>query len=306
MSGATPDSTARDGDRPEALVPIVRPVPASPINPGAVLREAWRLFSIYWPACLVIYWGAAAAAWVVLNGIVLLLGVANLAFADPAATPFLSFLRFLALVLVPAWMWLGQCLSMLKLVRMEPVTVQDLFRGGPYLLTTLLAAGVFLAIAAIPGLLIYGATWALVAIGGGDPLVAAVWRFLPRQTPPQVAEVESSLIVLMGLALSMLALAYAAFFAVRVRLRPFAFVILDRDSGVAESLRISMQLSRGRASSLLVIHLAQFTVNLAGLLLCCVGLFVTLPFTGLISAVTYNALSADLPPLEAPEDDEAD
>jgi hypothetical protein len=227
----------------------------------------------------------------------------NLALADPTVTPFLSFLSFLALILVPAWMWLGQGLSMLRLVRMEPVTVQDLFRGGPYLLTTLLAAGAYLAIAAIPILLIYGSTLTLVALGGGDPLVAAVWRLLPPQTPPTVAQIESSLIVMLGLALAMLALAYAAFFAVRVRLRLFAFVILDRGAGVAESLRTSMQLSRGRSSSLVLIHLAQFTINLAGLLLCCLGLFVTLPFTGLISAVTYNALAADLPAVEVPEED---
>lgn len=305
MTGANPDSTAREGAPPESLAPMVRPIPAAPIDPGALLREAWRLYSLFWPACLFIFWGSVAAAWMVLNLIVIGLAALNLSLADPAVTPFLMFLRFLALFLVPVWMWLGQCLSLLKLVRMEPVTVQDLFRGGPYLLTTLLAAGAFLAIAGIPGLVSYGSLWALMALGGGDPLVAAVWRSLPAQTPPAVAEVESSLIVVTGLFLAMLALAYAGFFAVRVRSRTFAFVILDRDAGVLESLRTSMQLSRGRAASLLVIHLAQFAINLAGLLLCCVGLFVTLPFTGLISAVTYNALAADLPPVEGSEDDGA-
>ena len=48
-----------------------------------------------------------------------------------------------------------------------------------------------------------------------------------------------------------------------------------------ESLRMSMKLTRGRVSTLLLVHLAQFTINVAGLLVCCLGLFVTLPLTSL-------------------------
>ena len=33
---------------------------------GAILGEAWSTFAIAWPACLVVYWGAVAAAWLIL------------------------------------------------------------------------------------------------------------------------------------------------------------------------------------------------------------------------------------------------
>src|SRR5262249_56973249 len=105
-----------------------------------------------------------------------------------------------------------------------------------------------------------------------------------------LAELESALIVLLGLRAVVLGLSYASFFAVRVRFRTFVFLIVDRDAGVLESLRLSLRLSRGRVASLFLIHLAQWTINFAGLLVCCVGLFVSLPLTSLISAVAHDRL----------------
>jgi hypothetical protein len=268
------------------------------VDPGAVIGEAWAIFSMAWPACLVCYWGTWASWWLIVNFLAIILASLNAAIGDPEFTPFLEFARFLGAFLVPAWLWLGQGLAFLKLARRRPATLEDLFRGGPYLLTALLAAGVFLAITAIPCLIIYGITEAVLALGGGESLVATVWRQLPARTPETLAEFESALIVLLGLRAVVLGLSFASFFAVRVRLRPFAFLILDREAGVVKSLRLSLRLSRGRVASLFLIHLAQWTINFAGALVCCLGLFVSLPFTSLISAVTYDMLVADLPPID--------
>ncbi len=49
-------------------------------------------------------------------------------------------------------------------------------------------------------------------------------------------------------------------------------------------------MTRGRAATVFLVYLAQLTINFAGLLTFYVGLFVTLPMTSLITAVTYNAL----------------
>jgi hypothetical protein len=272
--------------------------PGLPIEPGGIIGEAWTIFVSAWPTCLVVYWGAGAAWWLIINLLVIFLASANLAIGDPAITPFLEFLRFLGLFLVPAWLWLGQVIAFLKIARKQPVAQQDLFRGGPYLLTALLAIGTFVAITAVPCLFVYGSIEALLALGGGDPLVATVRRLLPARTPADVAAFESWLLVVLGLTTSVVGLWYAAFFAVRVRLRPFAFLIIDRRAGVLQALRMSMQLTRGRVAGLFLVHLAQFTINLGGLVVCCFGLFVTLPLTSLISAVTYSALAADLAPVE--------
>ena len=277
MSGEGRGSPTEDRDIPDASTPTPRPAPA--IEPGALLGEAWAIFSTAWPTCLVVYWGAFAASWLIINLLVIVLAGMNMAIGDPAVTPFLEFLRFLGLFLVPAWLWLGQCIAFLKIARREPVAQEDLFRGGPYLLTAVLASGTFLAIAAVPCLIVYGAIEGLLALGGGDSLVATVQHLLPAGLPAKVSEIGSGRLVSMALMLVLLGLWYAAFFAVRVRLRPFCFLIVDRRAGVLESLRMSMKLTRGRVATLFLIHLAQFTINLAGLLVCCLGLFVTLPLT---------------------------
>src|SRR5262249_20810197 len=156
-----------------------RPGPGLAIEPGIILREAWTIFASAWPTCLVLYWGAGAACWLIINLLVIFLASTNLAIGDPAITPFLAVLRFLGLFLVPAGLWLGQVIAFLKIARKQPVAQQDLFRGGPYLLTALLTIGTFVTITAVPCLLVYGGSEALLALGGGDPLVATVRRLLP-------------------------------------------------------------------------------------------------------------------------------
>jgi uncharacterized membrane protein len=276
----------------------------TPIDLRSLLREAWTIFAAAWPACLVVYWGAGSASWLILYVLTMTLAGLNVMIGEHDITPFLEFIRFLGLFLVPAWLWVGQSLAFLKLARKQPVALGDLFRGGPYLLTTLLATGLLLAIVAVPCVLIYGSAEALIALGGGDSLVAMVRQLLPTRTPEPLANFESTLLVLLALALVLAGLSYAAFFAVTVRLGQFPFLIIDRGAGVFESLRMSMQLTRERAATVFLVYLAQFTINLAGLLVCYVGLFVSLPLTSLISAVTYNALCGGPEPESETEDDD--
>ena len=309
MSGARPERPTEDpeapDERPDAPTPALEGLGlASTIDPGLLLRRAWKIFSASWPACLVLYWGAAAAWWLLTNLLVLFLASLNLSIGDPTATPFLEFVRFLGIFLIPAWLWIGRGIAVLKIARGQTATPRDLFNGGPYLLTTLLAVVIFLTITAVPCALVYGLAEALDALGGGDSLVVSVRRLFPDATPVIVADYESRLLVLLAILVGVTAFFYAAYFAVRVRLRPFPLLVIDRDAGVLESLRTSMELTRGRVASLFLVHLAQFSINVAGLLLGCVGLLVSLPLTSLISAVTYDALAADLPSRESPEDDD--
>jgi hypothetical protein len=239
---------------------------------------------------MIVYWGACSASWLLLYLLTLTLEGLGAIIADREITPILKFLEFLGLFLVPAWLWLGQSLAFLKLARKQPVALEDLFRGGPYLLTMLLATGLLLTIVAVPCVLIYGSAEAVLALGGGDSLVSMVRELLPTETPVPLAAFESTWLVLLALSLAIIGLSYAAFFAVTVRLGQFPFLIVDRGTGVVESLRMSMQLTAGGAATVFLVYVTQFAINLAGLLVCYVGLFVSLPLTSLISAVTYNAL----------------
>lgn len=305
MTPAASGTPAGDGDD-SGSPPVAGEIVARrhPIDPRAVIGEAWNLFKNAWPTCIICYWGAVAACWLIINLLVIVLASLNVAIGDPSFTPVLEFAEFLGLALVPAWLWLGQGIPFLKIARREPAILADLFAAGPYLLTAILATLLFLGLAALPCLIVYGIIEALLVGAGGESLVATVRGLLPARTPRTVAEVESVLIVLLGLPAVAVGVALASFFAVRVRLRTFPLLILDRGAGVFESIRLAIRLSRGRVAPLVVIHLAQFTINFAGWLLCCAGLFVTLPLTGLISAVTYNQMATDLPPIEAPADED--
>ena len=266
----------------------------SRIDLGGLLGEAWSTFKATWPACLILYWGACAASWLMILLLQLTLASLNVLAGDREITPILEFILFLGLFLVPAWLWIGQTLAFLKIARRQPVALEDLFHGGPWLLTVLLAAGILAAVVAVPGLLIYGSAEALLALGGGDTLALLVQQRIFEHAPVPLGGCASDLLVLTALSLAVVGLSYAAFLVVSVRLGQFAYLIIDEGAGVVGSHRRSWALTRGQAATVFLVYLAQLAINLAGLLVFYVGLFVTLPLTSLISAVTYQVLLSAL------------
>ncbi len=192
---------------------------------------------------------------------------------DRELLPYLEFVHFLGLFVIPAWIfWLGRNLAMLKIARRQPVPPEVLFQCGPHLLTFLLAA----VIVASPCLVVYGSAEALLAYRGEASLVSLIRLLIVRNSmvlPPEYGHQMLALLAVLGLS-------YAALFAVMVRLGQFPYLIIDRGADVAESLLGSLELTRGRVATVFLVYLAQVTINVAGLLLCCVGLFVTLPLNG--------------------------
>jgi hypothetical protein len=293
-----------DSQVPDSTAPGRSTAVASPVVPpefGAILRAAWSTFATAWPACLIVYWGTAAAAWVFLVLLTATLASFNMLLGEPEITPVLEFVQFLGKILVPAWLWIGQTLAFLKIARREPVTLEDLFRGLPWLLTLLLATGILLAIAAIPCLVIYGTAEAFVALHGGDALASMIRDLLHAGGPGFLVSLLTEWLALMAITMVVVVLSYAAFLAVTVRLGQFPYLIIDRGAGVLESLRVSMRLTAGRASTVFLVYLAQLTINLAGLLAFNVGLLLTLPMTSLLSAVTYRALCGPPDPADRSE-----
>ena len=291
MDAGTPTEGSESSEAAAVVAADGRPRPATGtrIDPGEILGEAWSTFKVAWPACLIIYWGAAAASWLILFVLSGTLESLEVLLADREVTPILHFVRFLGLVMVPAWLWLGQSLAFLKIARRQPVALEHLFLGGRWLLTALLATGVLLAVAAIPCLIIYGSAEGLLAIGG-DRLVSLVRPALFGRTFAPLAEYACNWLVVAAASLAVFVGLYATFLAVAVRLGQFTFLIIDRGAGVLESHRLSWELTRGPAASVFLVYLAQLAINLAGLLTVYVGLFVTLPLTSLVTAATYNAL----------------
>ena len=214
---------------------------------------------------------------------------------------FSGFLLFLFQIIVPVWLQIGLNLALLKVVRQQPVALEDLFRGGRYLLTTLLAWVVILAVTSVPVLVVsyaidrflsefasfsdnLGALVLLSAVGAPQPVLESINANLSSEWNHGVDLVLMTIVSTVGLG-SVLVLGLLA------RLGQFGYLILDRNAGVLESLRGSCALTRGRVTTVFLIYLAYAAINLAGALAFCVGLFFTLPLTDLLRATTYDALN---------------
>lgn len=280
--------------------------PAPPIEPAALLGEAWRLFASAWPRYLLIYWGAFAAYWLIMNLAVVVLAAINAAVDDPSFTPILEFVRFVGILLVPAWLWLGQGILFLKSARREPFDPEDLFRGHHYVLTAVLVLSIFAAAVTIPCLAIYSTTEGILRLVDQPPLAEMAHKIATARDEGDRAEIDRLAPAFLSAVAPAFVLSAVVLIAVRSRLRSSTFLVLDRNAGVLESVSTSFRLTRGRTRALFVLHLAQFIINLVGFLPFGLGLLVTLPFTRLVSAVAYNALAAELPPVEPAGEDEDD
>ena len=87
---------------------------------------------------------------------------------------------------------------------------------------------------------------------------------------------------------------------VAVRFQFYGFFVVDEKTGPVESLQRSWEVTDGRVWSLLWLDLILVGINILGMLLFLVGLFVTVPITTLALAYVYRQLLV-LPPENAVE-----
>ncbi len=99
-----------------------------------------------------------------------------------------------------------------------------------------------------------------------------------------------SLAIVMVLAVG-IAIACIVAIYVSARFSQFSYMILDHNAGAVDSLRWSWEVTRRRVSTLIVVYAMLLVINLGGLLACFVGLLFTVPFTGLMLAVTFLSLT---------------
>jgi uncharacterized membrane protein len=93
------------------------------------------------------------------------------------------------------------------------------------------------------------------------------------------------------------------------RIFQFYYLVIDRNAGVLDSIRLSWELTRGRAGTIILVYLLQIALGIAGFLALCVGAIFTLPLSSLLLVVTYLALAGiakPAPKLPSEENWEAD
>ncbi|MBS0264960.1 MAG: hypothetical protein JSS02_23710 [Planctomycetes bacterium] len=75
---------------------------------------------------------------------------------------------------------------------------------------------------------------------------------------------------------------------------PFMYIIVDRDVGVMESFEKARQIMSRNYLTIFVLSILAALINLGGMLVLCVGIFFTIPFTYLLFAVAYAAMTGQI------------
>ena len=159
------------------------------------------------------------------------------------------------------WLGCGQGLFFLKIARGQRGELGDIFTGAPYFLS-MLAANLLL------GLMVCG----IILVGISLPVV--IWMAIGRTEALVLGFLGSIPTVIV---LVVLGVIFSQFF----------FLILDRNVGPIEALRLSAQITQGNRLTLFLLYLLSSGIQLLGVLACCIGVFVTTPFIILLSAVAY-------------------
>lgn len=238
----------------------------TPFTVGDVMSRTWQIYKGQMWICIGV---------VIFCFVLNLAGQLVLSLLDRTAKPNMAPQAYTAIVLVVTvgimllqlWIGTGQALFLLRIARGQDASFGEVFRGAPYMLTVIFASLAFF--------LILGGVVALGLIPGG--LAMAVAPGNPMAGP-----------VVIGLGL---VVACVALIIIALRLSQYYYLIIDRGAGIMESLRVSLEVTRGNAGNIFVIGFMTGLVNLAGLLACGVGLLFTLPFTALLIPVMYLALT---------------
>ncbi|MBV8487528.1 MAG: hypothetical protein JO161_04565 [Planctomycetaceae bacterium] len=252
---------------PTGKTPYTRLRGMVPFELDALLRATWTIYTNRLGACISVCWTVMA----LISGAQFLQSQLMQMTARAPGDRFMNFLvpfgLFFGGYVLSVWLSIGQSLALLGLARGEHSVFDRIFQGGRYLLTTILAGLVFLAIIALT-LLLY-----LIWI----PILA---RILGGWHGPVLV-----LLVIGGAGGIVTALILAA------RFSQFGYFILDMNTGVIQSLQASREVTRGHIVTLIFVYGAICLINLGGLLACFVGLLFITPFTGLVLAVVYLSLT---------------
>jgi len=238
-----------------------------PFDLGCIVSASWAIFKARLGACTAAYWTVLALTWGTQFLQSRLLRELAAAPGDRSQYFLLSFGIFFIGYVFHVWLSIGQNLAMLAVARGDPSVLERVFHGGPFVLTTILAAVLFMMVLGL--IVLVNLIWVPILSGLVGPHALAV-----------------VMVLAVGIAIACVVMIY-----VSMRFSQFPYMILDHNAGVVDSLRLSWEATHGRVGTLSVVYAMLCVINLGGLLACFVGLLFTVPFSGLMLAVTYLSLT---------------
>jgi hypothetical protein len=249
-----------------------------PFTVADVFNWSWSIYKENFGQCLAISLGAIGIGQLLGIALSALLAAVAAATRDQTLVLLVRIVvTFLSLV-ASVWLGVGQTMAYLKLARGEPVEFAEIFRGGQYVLTTILAYLVIVIMVAVPVFLaVFLITFAIVA--AGNNVLVTVLVFLAVAVPTGLFIVY-----------------------VTSRLTLFYYVIVDQNTGVFDAFRETWKLSGGAVGTIVLVLFVQLAILLAGFLAFCVGLVFAYPLAMMLMPVTYLALIGTKPGQPPPPD----
>jgi len=244
-----------------------------------VFNWTWAIFKErMWP-CLMIVWGVNGLNWAISLGLNLLQTGVRLVVRDQLFFGIVSILTTFAALVVQFWLMIGQTMALLKIARRQPVEFEDVFKGGRFVLTIILAS-------ILVGIMIVG------------PIGIAVGLIIPGMM--MLRDQRGAAAILLFLVVAGLAAALVVLLTCRLII--YYYIVIDRNAGVIDSLRQSWHLTKGRTGTIVLVYFLQIAIIIAGALALCVGLIWAVPLASLLLAVLYVALTGTWSPRpEKPE-----
>ena len=251
---------------PHAAEPTSR-VAGMPFTVNDVFNWSWSIFTQRMRNCLSIFLGVFGLNF--LLGIMLNVTLDSLeaTVRDENLYKLLYILALFATTVCQYWLNIGMTLAMIKIAHDEPVSFEDVFTGGRFVLTVILASIVHKILIGVPIAIAVGIIIGGVVMMENQSGVAAFLLFL----------------IVSGLA-------GLVFIYLATRLSIYYYLVIDRDAGVFDSLQESWRLCRNQVGTITLVYAVMLAVLIAGFLAFCVGLIFAAPLISLMDTVLYLAI----------------
>lgn len=243
---------------------------AAPFDVGDQLSKGFELFKAEMGVCL-----AATLVYMLVPGAInfvlgMVFGGAAVAIAgaggDPVMQNVIQQLSNIPAFFIQVFFDAGYTLFLLNLIRRRPVSVGDVFAGGPYFLSLALNRFILFLITALP------------LVPAAVPLV------LMAISNPQDPTVYVIAMIVLG------SIGAVVSIVVYTIVWPHCWVIVDRNPGGLTPLKSSAHLTSGHRMEIALMGLLYWLLTIAGMLACCIGIFFTVPIATLMAGIGYDRL----------------
>lgn len=288
---------------------LIGPLLPSRMDLGDVVRRSFNTYGVQFGICL-----AATAIFFAIQLGFWFISVMVRAIGEQSDPLSVEILIAAGQLVLDSWLGAGMVLFFLRVIRGRSPEINDLFGGGRYLLriviVTLLLGCLFM------GIMLVG-VGIPAAIGHRISGVQLQKQLEERpaeeknkdshpddeQHQPDHDQAEQDLLAQIDQK-KLQGATFGAIIGGLICLVPLIilglifsqsqFLIVDRDVGSIESLRLSLQITRGNKVSLFLLGILGGLIVIAGIFACCIGLLFALPLVYLFMTTAYLAMSGQL------------